>query len=116
MNVNINITTTPTALPAGVIAGLLAISITDTAGHPVNDANGQALATQQVSGNSGTFNSVAAGDYIASVVRLDTNGTPLGNAVTQAFSVPTSAPAAPTGTSTPASSYDAPQTITVTVA
>lgn len=129
MNVILNITTAPAALPAGVIAGLLALSITDPAGKSVNDASGQPLTTQQVAGTTATFANVGAGDYLASAVRLDTNGTPIGVAVTQAFSVaaPT-APAAPAATTapgatgapgaaaTPTASFDAPQSITVTIA
>ena len=120
MNVIVNITTTPTALPAGITAGLLALSITDTTGKPVNDANGQFIATQQVSGATATFANVAPGDYVASAVRLDTNGTPIGTPVTQAFTV--AAPATTsgtdiTGTTTApvAPTFDAPQSITVTL-
>jgi hypothetical protein len=111
MNVTLNITTTPATLPAGIIAGLLALSITDTAGNPVNDANGEPIAAQQVSGTSATFPNVAPGDYLASAVRLDSNGSPIGTAVTQGFTV-----AAPADIGTTAATYDAPQSITVTVA
>jgi hypothetical protein len=120
MNVIINITTTPTALPAGITAGLLALSITDTTGKPVNDANGQSITTQQVSGATATFTNVAPGDYVASAVRLDTNGTPIGTPVTQAFAVAaavTTSGADITGTTTApaAPTFDAPQSITVTL-
>ena len=120
MNVILNITTTPTALPAGVIAGLLALSITDPSGQSVNDANGQPVTTQQVSGTTATFANVGPGNYLASAVRLDNNGTPIGAPVTQAFSVAASAaataavPDAPSAAS--ASTFDAPQSITVTIA
>lgn len=116
MNVILNITTTPTALPTGVIAGLLALSITDTSGKPVTDHNGQVLAPQQVSGNTATFANVSPGDYIASVARLDTNGTPIGTAVTQAFTVPAGTADAPAAGVTPSvATYDAPQSVTVTI-
>lgn len=116
MNVTINITTTAAALPSGVIAGLLALSITDSAGHPINDASGQPLVSQQVSGNTATFANVLAGDYIASAVRLDTNGTPIGSAVTQAFSVPAATASVQSEATANTATYDAPQSITVTVA
>ena len=125
MNVILNITTTPTALPAGVIAGLLALSITDPSGQSVVDANGQPIATQQVSGTTATFANVGAGNYLASAVRLDTNGTPIGAPVTQAFTVTAAAPAPGTSTapasvsgtaaSTAGPTFDAPQSITVTL-
>ena len=123
MNVILNITTTPTALPAGVIAGLLALSITDPSGQSVVDASGQPIATQQVSGTTATFANVGAGNYLASAVRLDTNGTPIGAPVTQAFTVAAAAPAPGTSTapasgtaaSTAGPTFDAPQSITVTV-
>jgi len=123
MNVILNITTTPIALPAGVTAGLLALSITDPSGQSVVDASGQPIVTQQVTGTSATFANVGDGSYLASAVRLDTNGTPIGAPVTQAFTVAAAAPAPGTSTasvsgtaaSTAGPTFDAPQSITVTV-
>jgi hypothetical protein len=124
MNVILNVTTAPVALPAGVTAGLLALSVTDPSGNTVNDTNGQAIAAQQVSGSTATFANVGAGDYLANASRLDTAGNPIGAVITQAFTVtaPVIAPSTTnvnTGaiaTSAPvATTFEAPQTITVTL-
>lgn len=104
INVTLAVTTTPTALPTGITAGLLALSITDPAGAPVQDASQQPLAAQQVDGTSASFANVAPGNYLARALRLDSNGNPIGNPVTQSFMVPV-----PT-------TFDAPQSITVTLA
>lgn len=105
MKVTLNIATTPVALPAGVIAGLLALSITDVAGKPVTDTNGNPIAVQTVTDNQATFDNVVPGDYLASAVRLDTAGNPIGTPLTQAFTVPQPI----------VSTFDAPHAITVTL-
>lgn len=107
-SVTLTVTTTPTALPPGITAGKLTLSITDPNGAPVQDAHQQPLAAQQVDGTTATFADVAPGNYLAQAVRLDANGSPIGTPVTQSFSV--AAPAIP------ASTFDAPQSITVTLA
>lgn len=118
MNVILNVTTTPVALPIGVVAGLLALSIAGPQGNQVVDTTGQVIAAQQVSGTTATFANVPVGDYVASVVRLDVNGTPIGAPVVQAFSVaaPASAPE-PEAVQAPAAvpTYEAPQSITITL-
>ena len=119
MNVIVNITTAPVTLPAGAIAGLLALSITDPSGKAVVDTNGQAISVQQVAGTTATFLNVGPGDYLASAARLDTNGSVMGVQVSQAFTVPApveaSASAAPESTAQAAATFEAPQTIIVTL-
>jgi hypothetical protein len=106
MNVTLNIATTPVALPAGIVAGLLALSITDLAGQPVVDANGNPIVVQTVADTQATFANVVPGDYLANAVRLDTTGNPIGTKLTQAFTVPQPI----------VSTFDAPHAITVTLA
>lgn len=119
MNVVINITTAPATLPAGMIAGLLALSITDPAGQPVLDSMGQPISSQQVAGTTATFANVGPGNYLASAARLDTNGSVMGAQVSQAFTVPAPveapASATPESTGQASASFDAPQAITVTL-
>jgi hypothetical protein len=106
MNVILNITTSPLALPTGITAGQLSLSITDVAGKPVNDASGNPIPAQVGTDTQATFANVPAGDYLANAVRLDTTGTAIGTAITQSFTVPHPSVA----------TYDAPQSITVTLA
>ena len=105
MNVTITIATAPVALPAGITAGPLNLAITDPAGNAVTNAGGTAIVAQTVTDNSAVFADVPPGDYVASAVRLDANGNSIGHPITQAFSVPV-----------PTATYDAPQSITVTLA
>jgi len=105
MNVTINVVCAPMTLASGIVPGQLSLSITDGSGKPVSDSAGNALAPQKVNGLAATFSNVPDGSYLASAVRLDTNGDPIGTPVNQAFSV--SAPGVTT--------YDAPQSITVTL-
>ncbi|GAC1405508.1 MAG: hypothetical protein NVSMB6_00150 [Burkholderiaceae bacterium] len=106
MNVILNITTSPLALPTGITAGQLSLAITDVTGKPVNDASGNSISAYVGTETQATFVNVAAGDYLATAVRLDTNGNAIGTAITQSFTVPH-----PT-----VATYDAPQSITVTLA
>ena len=106
MNVTLDVITAPIALLAGVAPGQLSLSITDASGKPVNDTNGNTIAAQRVDGTSGTFANVPDGTYLASAVRLDSSGNSIGTAVTQAFAIPAPAP----------TTYDAPQSIAVTLA
>ena len=106
MNVTLNVSTTPVALPAGITAGQLSFSITAPTGKPVNDANGTPIAAQAVPGTQAIFANVAPGDYVASAVRMDTSGNAIGVPNSQAFTVP----------SPVVQTYDAPQSITVTLA
>jgi len=105
MNVTITVATAPVALPAGITAGPLSLSITDPTGNAITNAAGTAIVAQTVTDNSAVFADVPPGDYVASAVRLDANGNSIGHPITQAFSVPV-----------PTVTYDAPQSITVTLA
>ena len=105
MNVTLAVATAPVALPAGITAGPLSLSITDPAGNAVRTASGTAIAAQTVTDASAAFADVPPGDYVAVAVRLDTGGNAIGHPITQAFTVPV-----------PTATYDAPLSITVTLA
>ncbi|MDR5813334.1 hypothetical protein QCE62_06975 [Caballeronia sp. LZ033] len=101
MKVTVAVAVVSASLPAGVTAGLLRLAIVDSIGTVVQQ--------QDVSGTSADFDGLSAGDYTATAQRLDSTGAPLGDAVASPFTVPSDGSGGATGT------YDAPQSITVTV-
>ncbi|MEK7888225.1 hypothetical protein AAB992_13990 [Burkholderia contaminans] len=109
MIVIVNVTTVPTAVPSGITPAGVQISITDPAGKPINDSNGVAIDSVKVASSpyNATFGNVPPGSYLAAANAIDTAGAAIGTPVTQPFTVANSEPNA--------STYDAPQSITVTV-
>ncbi|KWO46499.1 hypothetical protein WT98_21920 [Burkholderia territorii] len=106
MIVIVNVTTVPTAVPNGITPAGVQIAITDPAGKPVNDSNGVAIDAVRVDSApyNATFVNVPPGPYLAAASAVDTTGAVIGTPVTQPFSV-----------ANPTSTYDAPQSVTVTV-
>ena len=83
-DVTYTVTEAPAVLPAGVVDGLmLLMQILDTATPP----NVVATANVPYPTLTYTFTDVADGSYVANVQALDSNGDPLGTAITQAFTV-----------------------------
>jgi hypothetical protein len=83
-NVTFTVTTVPAVLPAGIADGqMLLMQILDTATPP----NVVATANVPSPTLTNTFTGIADGSYSANVQALDSNGNPLGVAVTQAFTV-----------------------------
>jgi hypothetical protein len=113
MNVVVTVVTAPTAvtLLAGVQVAGVKISLTDSAGNAINDANNTPIAPATVTSSpyTASFASVPAGSYLAVAEALDSTGATLGSAVKQPFSVTN-----PAGGSN-STSYDAPQSVTVSV-
>lgn len=109
MIVIVNVTTAPTAVPANVTPAGVQISVTDTAGKPVNDSNGVAIDAVKVASApyNATFVNVPAGSYLAAASAVDSTGAVIGTPVTQSFSVADAVNNAAT--------YDAPQSVAVTV-
>jgi hypothetical protein len=68
----------PQLFPAGTIGGAWRFIITDAAGTPFS---------QDVSEPTATFSNVADGNYVATVQRLDDDGTALGDIASVNFTV-----------------------------
>lgn len=77
--VTVTVVTVKTDLPAGVIAGDLRVSISQTDGAIVD--------SQDVDGNEAVFTGIVDGDYIATAVRLDDIGENIGVPISVIFSV-----------------------------
>lgn len=83
-NVTFTITTSPAVLPAGIADGkMLLMQILDTATPP----NVVATANVPSPTLTNTFTNIADGSYVGNVQALDSNGSPLGTAVTTPFAV-----------------------------
>jgi hypothetical protein len=105
MRVIVTVSTSTTALPAGVIAGILHFAI--------NDSTGAAVATQDVAtGITAEFDALSPGDYTATAIRMDSTGAALGSAVSGAFTIPAVTPADP---AMPAATYEAPVSLSVSL-
>jgi hypothetical protein len=76
--VTITIQTTPVALPTGVAAGALRVSLL---------SGGAEFASQDVDGTEAVFLGIPDGEYTASAVRLDDVGGELSTRITQDFTV-----------------------------
>lgn len=77
----LNAVTKIQVFPAGTVSGLMRFTLSPNTG---------VAAVQEVDGVTATFTSVAAGDYMASAQRLDSAGSPLGDSVSVAFTIPES--------------------------
>jgi uncharacterized protein YoxC len=67
-------------LPLGVTAGQLRVTLSDASGATPD-------VTQDVDGDTAEFDGVADGSYIAKAQRLAADGSTLGDAVQQTFTV-----------------------------
>lgn len=94
--VTIAIQTTTTALPTGVVAGALRVTLL---------SNGAEFAAQDVDGAEAVFYGVPDGDYTATAVRLDDAGAELSAVISANFTVDETA-----------ETYEAPSGLSVSVA
>ncbi|QCP50172.1 hypothetical protein FAZ95_13875 [Trinickia violacea] len=106
MKVTVTVATAAAALPAGLVFGGIKVSLTDSKSNPVVDSTGAPVAAQTLTAAPyvAEFNNVPDGAYSATAAAIDTTGGDIGNAITQAFTVNSAAPA----------TYDSPQGITIT--
>lgn len=77
--VTVTVETKPVDKPAGVTPGLLRVSVLDAAGNIVS--------FQDVEGNIAEFKGVVDGEYLITAARIDVNGAPIGETVSQKFVV-----------------------------
>jgi len=106
MKVIIAVATALAALPGTAASVGISIALTQTNGSPVVDASGANVSpvTATASPYQAEFDNIPAGSYVAVASAVDATGAVIGSAVSTPFTVPV------------ASNYDAPQSITVTVA
>lgn len=94
--VTVTILTTPTTLPAGIVAGVMRVSLL---------RDGAEIDSTDATDNTATFTDVEPGAYTVTAVRLDDAGAELSGVVSTDFDV----------TDTTSETYDAPASLSVSV-
>jgi hypothetical protein len=118
MKLAFTIATTTAPLANGITFAGLNVSLSDTAGNPVNDSNGAVLVPVSLATAPyvASFSNVPDGDYVATATAVDTTGAVIGTPITQAFTLTTTSSGPVVSLPTPpVATFDSPVSISVTV-